>query len=527
MKDNTLQIKNLNINIGSKQIVSNLNMGINSSQTVALVGESGSGKSLTAHSILRLLPQNSNFNLYGEILFEDKNILELKEKELLNLRGNRISMIFQEPMSALNPLHTVFDQIAEIITIHNPISKKALEQKVYELLEKVELHKYGKLEKIASSYPHEISGGQRQRVMIAMAIANNPKLLIADEPTTALDLTIQYQILNLLKKLQTEYNMVILLITHDLAVVKKFSDFIYVINKGKIVENNSTKELFDNPKDTYTKELLQNNLSINEFQKEGRKTLLTVKNLNVNFPITKGLFKKVVDNFKAVDNVNFKVAQGECFGVIGESGSGKSTLAQAILRLINSKGEIKFFDRDIQDLEKKELREFRSNIQIVFQDPFNSLNPRMSIFKIISEGLDIHTSFTKKQKEKMVLDILEEVDMPKDSIHRYPHEFSGGQRQRIAVARALILKPKLLILDEPTSALDRQVQFALLELLKKIQKKNDLSYIFISHDLEVIKGICNSVAVMKEGKIIEQNETLEIFNNPQEKYTKKLIEASY
>jgi len=524
-----LKCENLNIKIeGSrtKQIVQDINLSILKSQTVALVGESGSGKSMMAHAILNILPTSANFKMDGKILFEDKNLIDYTPRELLYLRGNKISMIFQEPMSALNPLHTVFQQISEIVTIHNPLGEKNLKARVYELLEKVELQKYGKIEKIAASYPHELSGGQRQRVMIAIAIANNPILLIADEPTTALDLTIQYQILNLLKKLQEDSQMSILLITHDLTVVKKYSDFIYVIHKGKIVEKNYTPELFQNPTNQYTKDLLKNRLEKSDYNSTGKEKIIEIKNLSVKFPIKKGIFQRVVDNFVAVDEISFSLLQGECFGIIGESGSGKSTLAQAILRLVDSNGDINFLNQNINELNKIDLRNIRSDMQIVFQDPYNSLNPRMSIFSIISEGLDIHTTLSKEEKTDLVLTILGDVDMPKDCIYKYPHEFSGGQRQRIAVARALILKPKLLILDEPTSALDRQIQFLLLDLLKKIQKKYDLTYIFISHDLEVIQGICNRVAVMKEGNIVEQNNTQELFCHPEHPYTKELIEAS-
>ena len=419
-----LKCENLSIQIEgsqSKQIVSNIDISVLKSQTVALVGESGSGKSMTAHAILNILPGSANFKMDGKILFEDKNLLDYTPHEMLGLRGNQISMIFQEPMSALNPLHTVFQQIAEIVSIHNPMSEKNLKLKVYELLEKVELQKYGKIDKIAASYPHELSGGQRQRVMIAIAISNNPKLLIADEPTTALDLTIQYQILNLLKKIQSDYQMAILLITHDLTVVKKYSDYIYVIHEGKIVEKNFTQELFSNPSNEYTKELLKNRLEVNEYNSSGKEEIINIKNLSVKFPIKKGIFQRVVDNFIAVDNISFSLLRGECFGIIGESGSGKSTLAQAILRLVDSEGDIHFLKKNINELNKKDLRNIRSHMQIVFQDPYNSLNPRMSIFSIISEGLDIHTTLSKDEKTSMVLTILEDVDMPHDCIYKYPY----------------------------------------------------------------------------------------------------------
>lgn len=520
-----LQIKDLEIYINSSKLVAkNINLNIDESQIVALVGESGSGKSIIANSILKLIPFGSNFKINGNIFFNNRDILELSQKELLSLRGNQISIIFQEPMTALNPLYTVFEQISEIIMIHNPMNKTELKEKVYELLKKVELDKYNSLEKISNSYPYELSGGQRQRVIIAMSIANNPKILIADEPTTALDLTIQFQILNLLKKLKDDYKMSILLITHDLNIVKKFSDYIYIIKDGKIVEDNFTQELFCNPKDNYTKLLLSKNNIFKEYDFKNKKEILTVQNLSVKFPIKKGIFKKVVDNFVAVDNLSFSVFEGESLGIIGESGSGKSTLAQAILKLIKSEGKIKFFEKDLQNISNKDLKKLRSNLQIVFQDPFNSLNPRMSIFSIISEGLDIHTSFSKQIKEKMVLDILKTVGMPEDSIYRYPHEFSGGQRQRIAVARALILKPKLLLLDEPTSALDRQIQFELLSLLNRLQKEYNLTYIFISHDLEVIQKICNRVLIMKNGTILENILTDQLFKTPKNEYTKELVE---
>lgn len=522
-----LNVKNLNLSFGQKRILQDINLQVKKGQNVALVGESGSGKSMLAYSVFKLFPFGIDFKLSGEIGFLENDILSLNEKELQGLRGEGISMIYQEPMSALNPLHTVFSQISEMIYIHDKsISSVELEKKSEELLKMVELDKYGNLQKIAKSYPHELSGGQRQRVMIAMAIANNPKLLIADEPTTALDLTIQYQILNLLKKLQHQHGISILLITHDLAVVKRYSDFIYVINGGKIVESNHTKELFENPQNPYTKELLKGEMGQNEFDFTNKPIILNIKNLSVKFPIKKGVLQRIVDNFIAVNDVSFQLRQGECFGIIGESGSGKSTLAQGILRLTKSQGEIEFLGQDIKSLKKRPLRDIRKSMQIVFQDPYNSLNPRMSIFSIVSEGLDIHTKLSKKRKEEEVINILQEVELPEDSINRFAHEFSGGQRQRIALARALILKPNLLILDEPTSALDRQVQFSLLKLLKKIQKMHDLTYIFISHDLEVIQAICNEVAVMKGGNIVEKNSVYEVFHNPQNPYTKELIKAS-
>ena len=521
--NNNLEIKKLNININSNTVVSDINISIKPSQIVALVGESGSGKSLIASSILKLLPNNASFDIDGKIIFDDKNILTLNQKELLSLRGNKISIIFQEPMSALNPLHKVFDQISEIIEVHNFIDKKNLKNKVYELLKQVELDKNNNLEKIANAYPHELSGGERQRVMIAMAIANNPKILIADEPTTALDISIQFQILNLLTRLKDNYNMSILLITHDLNIVKKFADYIYILKEGKIIEENFTQNLFSNPQNDYTKLLLFKDTQIKEFNLDNNKEILTVNKIQVKFPIKKGLLRNVKSNFLAVNDVSFSLFEGECLGIIGESGSGKSTLAQAILQLIKYEGNIKFLDFNLEKLNNKELKKLRSNIQIVFQDPFNSLNPRMSIYSIVSEGLDIHTNYTKDIKEKMVLDILEIVGLPKDAIHRYPHEFSGGQRQRIAVARALILKPKLLILDEPTSALDKQVQFELINFLNRLQKEFNLSYIFISHDLEVIQKICNRVLVMKNGSIFENIKIDKLHTDSKNEYTQELI----
>ncbi len=516
-----LNIKNYNLSIGKKCILKDINLRVKKAQSVALVGQSGSGKSMLGLSVLKLLPNHANPK--GEILFENQDIL--LSKNIRNLRGKDIAIVFQEPMSALNPLHKIKHQIKEMILTHHQNIKGVdggVDGEVIRLLKRVELDRHGDVNTIANSYIHELSGGQRQRVLIAMAIANKPKLLIADEPTTALDVSIQKQILKLLQKLKDELDMSLLLITHDLSIVKEFSDFAYVINKGEMVEQNETKKLFASPQESYTKDLLKK-YNFKPTVIDHEKTILRVRNLSVNFPIKKGIFKRVVSHFKAVDKVSLELNEGENIGIIGESGSGKSTLANALLMLQKSEGDIEFLGQDLKKLDKKSLRAMRSKFQIVFQDPFGCLNPRLNIFDIISEGLNIHTKLSKEEKLKRVKNILNEVELSEDCIHRYPHEFSGGERQRIAIARALVLNPTLLILDEPTSALDRQVQFSLLKLLKDLQIKHKLSYIFISHDLEVIKALSNTIAVMQNGKIIELKKAKELFENPSHPYTQKLI----
>lgn len=506
--------------------VKQVSFTINQAETLALVGESGSGKSVTAHSILRLLPYPSAQHPGGEILFDDQDILRMKAPALRALRGNRISMIFQEPLTALNPLHKVGKQIAEVVTLHCGLKGKALQQRVIELLEQVNMPTP---EKKANAYPHELSGGQRQRATIAMAIANEPQLLIADEPTTALDVTVQGQILELLMAIQRRTGMAILLITHDLTVVKKMADRVAVMQSGEIIETTSTRQLFENPRHHYTRLLIdaepdQPPVPINPDQ--GSNTLLVADKLSVQFALNKKWFFQPARYFTAVSNASLVLKPSQTLGIVGESGSGKSTLAMALLRLVDSSGSIIFNNQSIDSYNQRQMRPVRKDIQVVFQDPFGSLSPRMSITEIISEGLNIHQPSTPAAIDQKVIDILQEVELSPDIRHRYPHELSGGQRQRIAIARAVVLEPKLIILDEPTSALDRSVQIQVLELLKRLQRDHQLSYIFISHDLQVVRSISHHTLVMKDGKIVESASSDEIFNHPQTSYTKQLLAAS-
>ena len=518
-----ISISNLSVSFKNKKIINNVNMDIIKGKTTAIVGESGSGKTLTALSILKLLPNNAKINS-GKIFFENKDILSENDEAIQKIRGNSISTIFQEPMTSLNPLHTINKQIEEIITTHNLISKSDAKKKTINLLQEVGLGDIASRPKI---YPYELSGGQRQRAMIAMSIANNPEVLIADEPTTALDVTIQLQILELLKNIQSKLGMSLVFISHDLSVVKKLSDYIYVMKNGKIVEFGSNDEIFNNPKNEYTKELVSYESYIKESSKFGSDSILKVKDLDVWYPIKKGLLKRTVDYVKAIKNVSFDLKTGESIGIVGESGSGKTSLILAILNLIESRGKIKINNKDLSKLNKKEILNLRKEIQIVFQDPFSSLSPRMNIEDIISEGLLIHyPKINKKEKEEKIKNILDKVGLEyKNTIAKYPHEFSGGQRQRIAIARALILEPKILILDEPTSALDVTIQNQIISLLNKLQKQLQLSYIFISHDMTVIKAISDRIIVLKDGLIVEENISSNIFNSPKSEYTKKLISS--
>ncbi|PPR46235.1 MAG: hypothetical protein CFH17_00112, partial [Alphaproteobacteria bacterium MarineAlpha5_Bin7] len=479
---------------------------------------------VTALSILQLLPYPSAFHESGEIIYNNIDILKSKKNEIQKIRGKNISAIFQEPMTSLNPLHTVEKQINEILMIHSLISYSKASKKTKELLEQVGLEKISERVK---SYPHELSGGQRQRVMIAMSIANNPDLLIADEPTTALDVTVQLQILELIKKLQEKMNMSILFISHDLSVVKKIADYVCIMKEGKIVEQNSKEKIFEQPEHDYTKMLISSQAKKKIVVKNQKETLLDVKDLKVWFPIRKGILKRTSGYVKAVDSINLNLKTKQTIGIVGESGSGKTSLVLAILKLISSRGNIFFNNQDINNIKHKDMKLLRKEIQIVFQDPFSSLSPRMTVEQIISEGLDIHQkNISIKEKKEKIEKILYEVGLDYNKIYkRFPHEFSGGQRQRIAIARALILNPKLLILDEPTSALDVSIQSQILDLLNELQKKYDLSYIFISHDLKVIKAMSDYILVLKNGKIIEEGDSDKIFYSPVHSYTKNLLQS--
>lgn len=513
-------------------IVKSISFSVPYKKTVALVGESGSGKSLTAHAIMRLLPYPSAFHPSGSITFEERDLLTLPLKKMTHIRGNDIGMIFQEPMSALNPLHTVEKQIGEALTIHQAQSQQIasssnIRQQVIELLTNVKIQSP---ESKLNAYPHQLSGGQRQRVMIAMALANRPKLLIADEPTTALDVTVQKDILDLLRDLQDQYQMSVLLITHDLGVVKYMADEVYVMRQGEIIESGKVSTLLTHPQKDYTKQLINSHPSGNPVSlplaMEALPTLLSTHDLSVKFPLSKPLFGRCHDYFHALKDININLNEGTTLGVLGESGSGKSTLALAILRLIESSGTISFNNQVISTLNEKAFNPYRRAMQIVFQDPFSSLSPRMSIKQIISEGLHLRGKLSQQDIDTQVNDIMTEVNLDPEMQHRYPHEFSGGQRQRIAIARALILNPRLLFLDEPTSALDRAVQMQVIELLRKLQKERQLSYIFISHDIHVIKALSHQIIVIKEGQIIEQGSADSVLNRPQHHYTQKLLNAT-
>jgi microcin C transport system ATP-binding protein len=506
--------------------VDHISFDIAKGETVALVGESGSGKSVSALSVLKLLPYPPASHPSGQILFHGNDLLAQGENELRKVRGNKITMIFQEPMTSLNPLHTIEQQIVEILALHQGMGDRQARARTLELLNEVGIREP---QKRLQAYPHQLSGGQRQRVMIAMALANEPELLIADEPTTALDVTVQAQILELLAGLKARKGMSMLFITHDLGIVRKIADRVCVMTNGKIVETGPTKEIFDNPKHDYTRHLLA-------AEPKGQppvadtsaKTVMSGEGVKVWFPIKEGFFRRTVDHVKAVDGIDVTVRAGQTLGVVGESGSGKTTLGLALARMISSEGKIHFNGRDIDRLSFNEMRPLRRELQIVFQDPFGSLSPRMSIAEIIEEGLKIHEpKLSEEERDRRVVDVLKEVGLDPETRFRYPHEFSGGQRQRIAIARAMVLNPRFVMLDEPTSALDMSVQAQVVDLLRDLQVRHDLAYLFISHDLKVIRALANEVIVMRNGKIVEFGPAKQIFEAPKSDYTRALISAAF
>ena len=519
-----LEIKNLSVDFKLREnifrAVDNISFEIDKNQTLALVGESGSGKSVTAMSILKLLPYPKAMHPNNsKIIFEGKNILKFDNESLRQVRGNIVSMIFQEPMTSLNPFHRVGDQIVEAIITHSKTSKKEAKNKAFELLKLVEIPD---LSRRFKSFPHELSGGQRQRVMIAMALVNNPKLLIADEPTTALDVTIQAQILDLMSKLQKELGMSILFITHDLGLVDKFSDKVAVMKEGKIVEIGETKKVFTNPKEEYTKLLLASIPKEKTKIKSEPKPLVEISDLDVFYRIeSQNIFKE--NYFHAVKNVNLKINKKTTIGLVGESGSGKSTLGRAIANLLPYKGSVIFDGKEISSIKDRSVRK---DIQIIFQDPYGSLSPRLTVGDIIGEGLDIHMNLSKKERNDLIEQTMKEVELDPKYRFKYPHEFSGGQRQRIAIARSIILKPKFIILDEPTSALDRSIQIQIIDLLKSLQEKYSLTYLFISHDLKVIRAMSDRILVMQNGEMVEEGNAKSIFEKPKEEYTRELLSAA-
>ena len=523
-----LQVSDLHVGFRSdgqqSDAVHNINFDIRRGETLGLVGESGSGKSVSALSILKLLPYPAAFHKAGHIRFDGEDIFAAAPNRLQAIRGNDIAMIFQEPMSSLNPLHNIEKQISEIIQLHNGATRAQARAKTITLLKRVGIDN---AEDRLKALPHELSGGQRQRVMIAMALANEPKLLIADEPTTALDVTIQKQILDLLKQLQAETGMAVLLITHDLGIVRKMADRICVMQDGHIVERGTPDDIFDNAQHAYTQKLLDAEPSgLLQTPPEAAR-LVEAENMRVWFPIRRGLLRRTYDHVKAVDDISFTLKQGQTLGIVGESGSGKTTLGRAILGLQKATGKATINGTDILQTGRQQRRALRREMQIVFQDPFGALSPRMPVGDIIAEGLRLHEpSLSSGDIAQRVEDILREVELDPDTANRYPHEFSGGQRQRIAIARALILQPRFIVLDEPTSALDRSVQAQIIDMLRRLQEQKGLTYLFISHDLKVVRALSHDVMVMQHGKCVEYGPAAQIFDAPQQDYTRNLIDAA-
>ena len=521
-----LSVENLNIAFTQEgrplTVVNGVSYHINPGEVVALVGESGSGKSVTALSSMKLLGRSAQIS--GKTHYNGQDISDHDEGALRQLRGNEVSFIFQEPMTSLNPLHTIEKQLRESLELHQGVTGTAARARILQLLERVGIQD---AETRLSDYPHQLSGGQRQRVMIAMALANGPKLLIADEPTTALDVTIQAQILDLLNDLKEKENMAMLFITHDLAVVRKIADRVYVMKDGDIVEHDTVEKVFTSPQHPYTRKLLSAHAigAPDEIDADAP-VVARADKMRIWFPIQRGLLRRTVGHVKAVNEASFELRAGETLGIVGESGSGKSTIAMALMRLISFEGQAEFDGRLLAQLSKRELRNLRQDMQIVFQDPYGSLSPRMTCAQVIAEGLRVHRIGDDAAIEKKVRDIMIEVGLDPAMMHRYPHEFSGGQRQRIAIARAMVLRPKLVILDEPTSALDMTVQVQIVDLLRDLQRRYGLAYIFISHDLKVVRAMSHRVMVMKRGDIIEKEGAEQIFTNPSTEYTKALVDAA-
>ena len=525
-----LEVENLSVVFGdgpkANTAVSGITFHVEAGRTLGIVGESGSGKSVTALSILRLLPYPLARHPTGRIRYRGEELLGAPEARLREVRGNDIAMIFQEPLTSLNPLHPIGKQVSEVLSVHKLMGREAARSRVLELLGLVGLEEAAER---LDAFPHEFSGGQQQRIMIAMALANEPDLLIADEPTTAVDVTIQAQILELLKALQAKLGMALLLITHDLGIVRRMADRVCVMNQGRIVEQGPTDEVFDDPRDPYTRRLLA-------AEPRGRpeppppsaETLVEADALKVWYPIKRGVIRRTVGHVKAVDGITLAVKRGHTLGVVGESGSGKSTLGRALIRLEKCDGALRFEGRDIRGLGWRGLRPLRREMQIVFQDPYGSLSPRMSVGQIVGEGLSIHhDDGDPEARRQRVADTLVEVGLEPEMMDRYPHEFSGGQRQRISIARALVLKPRFVVLDEPTSALDMSVQAQIVDLLRDLQEKHDLAYLFISHDLRVVRAMSHHVMVLHRGRVVEEGPTDRIFETPAEPYTRALIAAAF
>jgi len=528
--DKLLTVRDLSIAFGHGErellAVDRVSFDIRKGETLALVGESGSGKSVTALSVMKLLPYPNAHHPSGSIRFDGRELLTMPESEIRHVRGNDITIIFQEPMTSLNPLHTIEKQIGEILLLHQGLTGQAARARIIDLLGQVGIRDpKGRL----ASYPHQLSGGQRQRVMIAMALANEPDLLIADEPTTALDVTVQAQILKLLRDTQKRLGMSMLFITHDLGIVRKLADRVCVMSQGKIVEQGDVERVFTAPEHPYTRELLAAEPKPDPAPpRPNAPVVISTKELKVWFPIKRGLLRKIVGHIKAVDGISIEVRKGETLGVVGESGSGKTTLGLAILRLISCEGPVVFMGHTIQGLKFKQMRPYRRNMQIVFQDPYGSLSPRMSVSNVIEEGLWVHHPHLKAREcEQRVIAALNDVGLDPETRHRYPHEFSGGQRQRIALARALVLEPTFIVLDEPTSALDMLIQSQMVDLLRDLQKRHDLTYMFISHDLRVVAALASRLLVLRNGKVVEEGAAAELFKAPKSDYTRALFAAAF